>query len=91
MLTSFKYRIYPAEDQGERLKRTLASLCDLYNELRREKVNRYRQEKINLSKTDLRRIALEKRRSNEDLKAIHSSHSRISLRKDQGSQRTRNT
>src|SRR5208283_5131179 len=72
MLRSYKYRLYPTEQQEVRLKRILTSLCDLYNELRSEKVGRYKQEKINLTRTDLRSLALEKRRSSEELKQIHS-------------------
>jgi len=44
----------------------------LYNELRSEKVEKYRKDKISLTKTDLRRIALKKRRSSEELKQVHS-------------------
>ncbi|MDG6995435.1 MAG: transposase, partial [Nitrososphaerota archaeon] len=72
MLSSFKYRLYPTKEQEARLNSTLASLCDLYNELRREKVDNYRENKINLSKTDLRKLTLEKRRVTEKLKQIHS-------------------
>jgi transposase len=61
MLRSYKYRLYPLGKQEARLKCTKASLCNLYNELRSEKVERYKKDKINLSKTDLRRIALAKR------------------------------
>jgi len=72
MLRSYRYRLYPTEEQEVRLKRTLASLCNLYNELRSEKVERYKKDKINLTKTDLRKIALAKRRSSEELKQVHS-------------------
>jgi putative transposase len=72
MLRSYKYRLYPSEQQRVRLKCTLVSLCNLYNELRSEKVEKYKKDKINLTKTDLRRIALKKRRSSEELKQIHS-------------------
>ena len=72
MFRSYRYRLYPTEEQEVRLKRTLASLCNLYNELRSEKVERYKKDKINLTKTDLRKIALAKRRSSEELKQVHS-------------------
>ena len=72
MLRSYKYRLYPQAQQEVRLKRTLALLCDLYEELRNEKVEKYKKDKISLNKTELRRIALEKRRSNEELKQVHS-------------------
>jgi putative transposase len=72
LLSSFKYRLYPKDGQEARLNSTLAHLCDLYNELRNEKVNKYKENKINLSKTDLRRLALDKRRNNPELKKIHS-------------------
>jgi len=72
LLSSYKYRLYPTEEQEVRLKRTLASLCDLYNELRSEKVERYRKDKTNLTKTDLRSLALKKRHSSEELGQIHS-------------------
>ncbi|MGA2877234.1 MAG: helix-turn-helix domain-containing protein [Nitrososphaerales archaeon] len=72
MLRSYRYRLYPTEEQEVRLKCTFASLCNLYNELRSEKVNKYKKDKINLTKTDLRRIALAKRRSSEELKQVHS-------------------
>lgn len=72
MLSSFKYRLYPKDEQEARLNSTLAHLCDLYNELRSEKANKYKESKIKLSKTDLRRLALESRRNNPELKAIHS-------------------
>jgi putative transposase len=44
----------------------------LYNELRSEKVERYKKDKIRLTKTDLRRIALKKRRSSGELRQVHS-------------------
>jgi putative transposase len=72
MLQSYKYRLYPASGQEVRLKRALALLCDLYNELREEKVKKYKNDKISLSKTELRKIALEKRRSSEALQQVHS-------------------
>ena len=72
MFRSYKYRLYPTEDQKVRLERTLASLCNLYNELKSEKVEKYKKDKINLTKTDLRRIALGKRRASEELKLVHS-------------------
>jgi len=71
MLRSYKYRLYPVEQQEVR-KRTLALLCDLYNELREEKVEKYKKDKITLTKTELRRIALEKRCSSEELTQVHS-------------------
>jgi len=72
LLLSFKYRVYPTEWQEALLTSTLAHLCDLYNELRSEKVNKYKENKINLTKTDLRRLALQRRSSNPNLKKIHS-------------------
>ena len=72
MLRSYKYRLYPVEQQEVRLKRTLISLCDLYNELKSEKVEKYKKDKINLTKTDLRCLALAKRRYSEELKQVHS-------------------
>jgi putative transposase len=72
MFLSYKYKLYPTQDQEVQLKCTLASLCDLYNELRSEKVNKYKENGKNLNRTDLRRLTLEKRRSNDKLQAIHS-------------------
>jgi putative transposase len=72
MFLSYKYKLYPTQDQEVQLKCTLASLCDLYNELRSEKVNKYKENGKNLNRTDLRRLTLEKRRSNNKLQAIHS-------------------
>jgi putative transposase len=72
LLSNFKYRIYPKDEQEVLLRCTLVHLCDLYNELRSEKVNKYKENKINLSKTNLRRLALETRRTKTDLKRIHS-------------------
>jgi putative transposase len=72
MLRSYKYRLYPAVKQEVRLKHTLALLCDLYNKLREEKVEKYKKDKIALCKTELLRITLEKRRSSEELKQVHS-------------------
>jgi putative transposase len=72
MLLSYKYRLYPTEKQEEQLKCTLGSLCDLYNELRSEKVKKYKENGTKLNQTDLRRFTLEKRRSDEKLKIIHS-------------------
>ncbi|MCL5067387.1 MAG: RNA-guided endonuclease TnpB family protein, partial [Thaumarchaeota archaeon] len=72
MFLSYRYRLYPNAEQEAHLKSTLARLCEVYNKLRSEKVRKYREEKINLSKTDLRRLALETRRNNPDLNKIHS-------------------
>jgi putative transposase len=72
LLLSYKYRLYPTEEQEEQLNCALASLCDLYNELRKEKVSKYKEQQVNLNQTDLRRLTLEKRKSYEKLQSIHS-------------------
>lgn len=55
-----------------RLKRSLHLLRDLYNELRAKKIEAYRKNGISLTKTDLRAIALQKRKENGVLQSIHS-------------------
>jgi len=72
MLSAYKYRLYPNEEQGVRLKRTLRSLCDLYNWLRGEKIRRYKEEGKSLTKTDLRALALQARRGSDELQEVYS-------------------
>jgi len=43
MLSAYKYRIYPKPEQEMRLKRSLLTLCNLYNKLRAKKIEMYRQ------------------------------------------------
>jgi len=72
MLSAYKYRLYPKRGQEMRLKRSLPLLCSLYNWLRATKIERYRQNGTSLTKTDLRKMALEYRKNNPELQAIHS-------------------
>ena len=72
MLQSYKYRLYPNDEQEAHLENILALLCGLYNKLRSKKVEKYKEHKINLSRTDLRRLTLEIRRSSPELKKVHS-------------------
>ena len=72
MLSAYRYRIYPSEQQEMRLKRSLQALCDLYNTLRARKIEEYRKNHVSLTKTDLRALALQFRRKSEQLKQIHS-------------------
>lgn len=72
MLSAYKYRIYPNSGQEMRLKRSLLSLCGLYNRLRARKIEEYKQSGRSLNRTDLRAIALQIRRINPELQSIHS-------------------
>lgn len=67
MLSAFKYRIYPRPEQELRLKRSLLSLCNLYNDMRTKKIEEHKRNGISLTQTDLRAIALEERRHVVDL------------------------
>jgi putative transposase len=55
-----------------RLKRSLHALCELYNTLRAEKIQRYQQHHKSLSRTELRSLALQIRRNNMKLRQIYS-------------------
>ncbi|MCS4540325.1 MAG: transposase [Thaumarchaeota archaeon] len=72
MLSAFKYRLYPKDEQEMRLKRSLLSLCSLYDGLRARKIEEYRQRGISLTRTDLRATALEQRKRSAELQLIHS-------------------
>jgi putative transposase len=72
MLSAYRYRIYPKQEQEMRLKRSLFLLCNLYNKLRAEKIEGYKKNRKVLTQTDLRRLALEERRNDPELKSIHS-------------------
>jgi putative transposase len=72
VLSAFKYRIYPKPKQEMRLKRSLLLLCDLYNRLRAEKIEEYKQLGVSLTRNDLRLLALEERRNDTELRTIHS-------------------
>ncbi len=72
MLSAFKYRLYPKPEQEMRLKRSLLSLCNLYNLLREKKIEAYRDHLIALTRTDLRAAALATRRENPEFESIHS-------------------
>lgn len=66
------YRMYPNDQQEALLKSTLVHLCDLYSCLRSKMVSEYKEHNINLSRTDLKRMALESRLNDPDLRKIHS-------------------
>jgi putative transposase len=72
MQLAYKYRIYPNREQEMLLKRSLLSLCNLYNKLREMKIKKYKEDGTNLTLNDLREIALEERRNNKELQSIHS-------------------
>ena len=72
VLAAFRYRLYPKPQQGRLLKSHLSALCQLYNELRDIKIDKWRREHASLSEDDLRRIALDMRKRDEDLREIHS-------------------
>ena len=72
MLVAFKYRMYPKAWQEGLLKSCLATLCMLYNELRDLKINTWKEGRVSLEENDLRQIALEKRKRDKGLQAIHS-------------------
>lgn len=55
-----------------RLKRTLLSLCDLYNLLRAKKIEEYKQNGVSLTKTNLRALALAGRGHDSKLRLVHS-------------------
>lgn len=72
MLSAYKYRIYPSSEQEVRLNRSLLSLCNLYNKLRAEKIVEYKQSGISLTRTALRRLALQERRNTAELSMVYS-------------------
>lgn len=72
MLVAFKYSVYPKAWQGRLLKSHLTRLCMLYNMLRDLKIDVWKQQHARLHEDDLRRIALERRRQDKGLQAIHS-------------------
>jgi len=74
VLAAFRYRLYPKPQQGRLLKSRLSALCQLYNELRDIKIERWRREHASLSEDELRQAALDMRKRDEGLqeKEIHS-------------------
>src|SRR6266571_8696440 len=72
MLSAFKYRIYPKDEQEMRLNRSLLSLCNLYNDLKAEEMRRYREEHRSTSQTKFRALALDARRHDDELRETHS-------------------
>ncbi len=72
MLSAFKYRIYPRQEQEKRLNRSLLSLCHLYNDLRTEGMRRHKEEHKSTSQTTFRGLALDARRHDEELQEVHS-------------------
>ena len=74
MLSAFKYRIYPKDEQEMRLNRSLLSLCNLYNNLKAEEMRRYREEHRSTSQTKFRALALDARRHDDEL---HETHSQV--------------
>jgi len=69
---AYKYRIYPNREQEMLLRRSLLSLCNLYNKLRELKIKKYKEDGTNLTLNYLRKIALEERRNSKELQSIHS-------------------
>src|SRR5438445_3608111 len=72
MLSAFKYRIYPNDEQETRLNRSLLSLCGLYNDLKAEEMRRYGDERRSTPQTMFRALALDARKHNKELHEVHS-------------------
>ena len=72
MLSAFRYRVYPKPEQEMRLKRSLFTLCRLYDWLRAKKIEEHKQKGISLTRTRLRAMALQERRSDSELRIVHS-------------------
>src|SRR2546430_9757972 len=72
MFSAFRYRIYPRPEQERRLDRSLFLLCQLYNDLKAEEMRRYTEEHKSTSKTRFRRLALEARKRDHELRTVHS-------------------
>ncbi len=70
MLSAFKYRLYPNNEQEMRLNRSLLSLCNLYNDLKAEEMRRYREEHRSTSQTKFRALALDARKDDEELHEV---------------------
>jgi len=70
VLRTFKYRLYPTEEQETVMDGQLRALCDLYNLLRNEKMKRH------LSLNNLRKLAL-KHRSNTHSQAAQNVAARV--------------
>ncbi len=71
MLSAFRYRVYPNNEQEKRLNRSLLLLCDLYNDLKAEEMRRHREEHRSTSLTKFRALALDARRHDEELQEVH--------------------
>jgi putative transposase len=72
MLSAFRYRLYPRPEQEKPLHRSLLLLCNLYNDLKAEEMRRYKEEHKSTPKTRFRRLALEARKRDGELKTVHS-------------------
>jgi putative transposase len=72
MLSAFKYRLYPNNEQETRLNRSLLSLCSLCNDLKAEAMRRHREEDRSTSQTRFRALALDARRHDDELHDVHS-------------------
>lgn len=53
MLKAFKYRIYPDKQQIEQIQKTFGCCRFVYNQCLNFKINKYKEEKISMSKFDL--------------------------------------
>jgi len=72
LLSAYKYRLYPSGVQEMRFKRSLHALCELYNTLRAEKIQKYQQHRNSLSRTGLRELALRVRQNSPKLQDVYS-------------------
>ena len=52
MLKAYKYRIYPNDQQTKQIQKTFGCCRFVYNQCLNLKINRYKDEKVSMSKID---------------------------------------
>ena len=79
MFKSFKYRLYPDDDQKELLGKHFGSVRFIYNLALETKMNAYKGNKINLSRMDLQKQVVDLKQDCEWLKEVNSQSLQSSL------------
>ena len=72
MPKSFKYRLYPNQEQKEKLEKTLETCRILYNDFLAERRDKYEQEQRKITCFEQINSLPSRKENNSFLKAVHS-------------------
>jgi Helix-turn-helix domain. len=69
---AYRFRAYSSKTTARVLKTQLEVACKLYNTLLHAEKEEYERNKHSMNKTELRQLALDLRKQNQEFQALHS-------------------